>query len=94
MDAFFGLFVGQPMMLLAIAALFFIGYFFTRNNPNLRAKALLAPAALWLLWAMWEWGILRFSPEANIRVDLLLIFPLALIVSAAGIVMLFRKGKS
>lgn len=94
MDAFFGFFVEQPLLLLAIAALFFIAYFFTRNNPNLRAKALLAPAALWLLWAVWEWGILRFSPGADIRIDLLLIIPIVFIASIVGIVMLFRRRQS
>ncbi len=94
MEAFVGLFVRQPMILLAIAAFFVVGYLFTRKNPNLRAKALLAPAVLWLLWAVWEWGLLRFSPEANIRVDLLLIFPIVFIASAAGIVILFCKRKS
>ena len=93
MDAFFKIFVAQPLLLLVISALFFIGYLFTRSNPNLRANALLAPAVLWLLWAVWEWIILRFSPEANIRVDLLLIFPIALIVSIVGVIMLFRRRK-
>jgi hypothetical protein len=57
MDAFIKIFVGQPLVLLVIAALFFIGYFVTRSNPNLRAKALLAPAVLWLLWAVWGVGV-------------------------------------
>ena len=94
MDAFFKIFVGQPLVLLAIAALFFIGYFFTRSNPNLRAKALLTPAVLWLLWAVWEWIILRNSPEADLRIDLLLIFPIVFIVSIVGIFMLFRRRKA
>ena len=46
MDVFFEFFVRQPLLLLAIAGLFFIGYLFTRSNPNLRAKALLVPAVL------------------------------------------------
>jgi len=93
MDAFFGLFVGQPLLLLAIGVIFLIAYFFTRNNPNLRASALLAPTGFWLLWALWEWSILRFSPGSDIRIDLFLIIPIVFIVSIVGIVMLFRKEK-
>jgi hypothetical protein len=33
------------------------------------------PAATWLAYAGWEWLVLVMSPEANIRVDLLLIWP-------------------
>ena len=94
MDVFFEFFVRQPLLLLAIAALFFTGYLFTRSNPNLRAKALLAPAVLWLLWAVWEWIILRFSPEADLRIDLLLILPIVFIASIVGVIMLFRRPKS
>lgn len=94
MNAFTDLFVGQPITLLIIAACFFAGYLLAHSNTNLRAKALLTPAVLWLLWAVWEWGILRFTPEANIRVDLLLILPIVLIASVVGTVMLLRTGKS
>lgn len=38
-----------------------------------------------------EWGIQTFSPEANIRVDLLLIIPIILILTSYGIVYLFRS---
>ena len=94
MDVIFEFFVRQPLLLLAIAGLFFIGYLFTRSNPNLRAKALLMPALLWLLWAVWEWIILRVTPEADLRIDLLLIFPIVFIASIVGIIMLFRRRKA
>ena len=50
---------------------------------------LIIPAVAWLLWAAWEWAILTFSPEADIRVDLLIIIPLVMIASAAGLVLPF-----
>jgi hypothetical protein len=33
------------------------------------------PAILWLAYAAWEWLVLVRTPDANIRVDLLLIWP-------------------
>jgi len=39
-----------------------------------RANVFLVPAALCLAYAMWEWLLLRKSPEADIRFDLLLIW--------------------
>ena len=91
MITFLNMFTGNPLLLAAVSVIFFIAYFLLRNNPNLRAKALLTPAVGWLLWALWEWGIQTFSPEANIRVDLLLIMPAILILSSYGLVYLFRS---
>ncbi len=91
MAALINIFVGNPLLLAAISAVFFVAYFLTRNNPSLRAKTLLAPAIGWLAWALWEWGVQAFSPGANIRVDLLLIMPIMLILTSYGVVYLFRS---
>lgn len=56
MVALTNIFTGNPLLLAAISAIFLIAYFLTRNNPNLRAKALLAPAIGWLAWALWNGG--------------------------------------
>ena len=40
-----------------------------------RANVFLVPAALCLAYAAWEWLLLRKSPEADIRFDLLVIWP-------------------
>jgi len=42
----------------------------------------LASAATWLLYALWEWLVNVRTPEANIRVDLLLIWPVLAALSA------------
>jgi hypothetical protein len=42
---------------------------------------LLVPTAAWVLYAVWEWLVVWRTPEANIRVDLLLIWPVLLILS-------------
>lgn len=87
--AFFEIFMANPLLLAAVSAIFFVAYLLTRGNPDLRANALLAPAIGWLVWAIWEWGIMTFSPESNIRIDLLLIIPIMLILTGYGIVYLF-----
>jgi hypothetical protein len=40
-----------------------------------RANVFLVPTDLCLAYAAWEWLLLRKSPEADIRFDLLLIWP-------------------
>lgn len=40
-----------------------------------KSNLLWVPALAWLAYAGWEWLVLVRSPEANIRVDLLLIWP-------------------
>lgn len=88
------LFVNNPAVILLVAGLFFAGYLLVRRSTRARqAKWLLWPAVVWSLWAIWELAIVLFSPEADMRVDLLLIVPLVLIVSAAGIIMLFVPRK-
>lgn len=37
-----------------------------------KANVLWVPAVLWLAYAGWEWGVLARTPEADIRVDLIL----------------------
>ena len=41
---------------------------------------------LWLAYAAWEWLVLAKTPEANIRVDLLLIWPLIGLVTLWAVV--------
>jgi hypothetical protein len=55
-----------------------------------------AGGVLWLLYAVYELGMkLRWlcSGECNIRVDLLLIYPVLLIASAAALVSLLRPSR-
>jgi hypothetical protein len=42
---------------------------------------LLWATSLWAAFAIWEWLVLVRTPEANIRGDLLLIYPILLIVT-------------
>jgi hypothetical protein len=69
-----------------------LAYLLLRNRAwvqGRRINALLIAATAWLGWAVWEWAVTTFSPEADIRVDLLLLVPLVVIASLAGVVLLF-----
>lgn len=78
------LFVQKPLNILVVAAIFALGYSvlkFTALGAGKHSSALLVPAVAWALYAAWEGLVLWKTPEANIRVDLLLILPVLLIVS-------------
>ena len=79
------LFIGKPLHILAVAALFFAGYFalrFSALGGGRHLRMLLLAAVAWLVYAAWEWLVLLRTPEANIRFDLLLIWPALAILSA------------
>jgi hypothetical protein len=86
--------VGQPLHVLAVALVHFglwaaMGY--TR-----RGNVLWVPALLWLMYAPWEGLVEAVTPEANIRVDLLLIWPLLAIATLWAVVRLavaWRAGR-
>ena len=44
-----------------------------------------------LAFACWEWLVITRTPEADIRVDLLLIWPIGLIVITWALVRLLRR---
>jgi hypothetical protein len=76
--------VQQPahILLVAVASLALwalCGATMLRKVP--KANVLWVPAVLWLAYAGWEWLVLVKTPEANIRIDLLLIWPLIGIVT-------------
>jgi hypothetical protein len=87
------LFVGKPLNILLVAALFFAGYLVLRQSSvaaGRRPHALLAAVVAWAVYAAWEWAVQIRTPEANIRVDLLLIWPVLAIVSAWSLVRALR----
>jgi hypothetical protein len=84
--AFLGsLFVGKPLNILAVAAVFLALHAAKRYmsiGQRGHARWPLAAAIAWAGYAVWEWLVLLLSPEANIRVDLLLIYPVLVVLSA------------
>ena len=94
MEALSSLLVGRPFNILAVAVLFLAVHYFLRIagiGPGRHPRALLGAATAWALYAVWEGVILVFSPEANIRVDLLVIWPVLFVLSGWFIIRAFRK---
>lgn len=71
-------FVGRPQVIAVVAGLFVLAYYVIRSGgagQSRHPKFMLIAALVWGCYAAWEGMVLLYSPEANIRVDLLLIWP-------------------
>jgi hypothetical protein len=88
--------VKQPLhiLLIAVALAVLWGLLRRRARYASRASALLAAAVAWLGYAGWEWWVLVKTPEADIRVDLLVIWPLVAIVTLWAILRVAMAPKS
>jgi hypothetical protein len=78
-------FVGKTLNILAVAVLFLAGYIalrYTYLGAGRHPRTLLVAAVAWALYTVWEWLVQVRTPEANIRVDLLVIWPALAIISA------------
>jgi hypothetical protein len=85
--------VGNPLSGAAVAAVFLASYLarrFARAGGHRRSRWPLAAAVAWAAYAAWEWLVLVRTPEANIRVDLLLIYPALGLLSAWALYRLLR----
>jgi hypothetical protein len=87
------LFVGKPLNILAVAAFWFVSYLiiFVGIAKVKAAWTLLVTSLAWLAYAAWEWLILIKTPEANIRVDLLMLWPILTILTLFTIYKVFRN---
>lgn len=87
------LFVQRPLNILVVAVVFVVGFIALRASAwggTRHAAALLVPAVGWGLYALWEWLVMVRTPEANIRVDLMVIWPVLLILSVWFVIRAFR----
>ena len=87
------LFVGKPLNILVLAVLFLAGYLvlrFTALGISRHPRSLLIATTAWGLYAAWEWLVQIKTPEANIRVDLLVIWPVLAILSVWVLFRAFR----
>jgi len=78
------LFVGKPISILAVSVVFFAVYFLQRRfgfGSDRHPRSFLVVATVWAIYAGWEWLVITRTPEANIRVDLMVIWPVLLVVS-------------
>lgn len=99
-DSFFkamSVFVWNPWLAVVIGMLIgTIGYLTTKEftKKTKMMKSLYLPAALWLIYAAWEFY--AKMQGANIRIDLLVIYPLLVAATTIGFVLWFigiRNGK-
>ena len=76
--------VQKPLVIFLVGVVFFVGYRVLRESSfgeGKDATALLVPAVAWALYALWELFVVLKTPEANIRIDLLVIWPVLAILS-------------
>jgi len=81
------IFIAYPLLALVPAALFVVLY---RASGR---KVAAAAAALWLLYTVYEYGMHRrwlCTGECNIRVDLLLLYPVLWIISIVALIVAIR----
>lgn len=94
MDFLTLLLVGNPLTILFVAGLFVAAFFLMRRSrfgEDRQPSSLLVPAGAWTIYAAWEWFVLVKTPEANIRVDLLVIWPILLIISIWSMIKTLRR---
>jgi len=93
MELLTSLFAGKPLNIIALAVFFLAGYLALRfKAPGIgrHPRALPIASTAWGLYAAWEWLVQIKTPEANIRVDLLAIWPVLAILSAWALFRAFR----
>ncbi len=96
MNLLISLLVGKPLAILLVAACFLSAYLALRFRwPGLahQPRALLGGAIAWGIYAIWEGLVQLLTPEANIRVDLLLIWPLLGLLSLWSLLRTFRSAR-
>ena len=87
--------IEQPFLALAPAALFAVLFAVSKSRPVLIA------GLLWLAYCPYEYAMkfrILCSGECNIRIDLLVLYPVLILVSLAGLVMfataVWRRGRA
>jgi len=87
------LFVAKPLNILVVAVLFVAVYLVmrvTELGAKRNARSVLIASCAWGLYAAWELLVLIKTPDANIRVDLLVIWPVLAILSLWALFRVFR----
>ncbi|MFW2364923.1 MAG: hypothetical protein ACN4GW_00790 [Desulforhopalus sp.] len=87
------LFVLKPLNIFIVAVFFLAGYLvlrFTALGAERKPRSLLIASCAWGLYAAYELLVLIRTPEANIRVDLLVIWPVLVILSIWALFRMFR----
>lgn len=85
------LLVAHPARIIAVAIIFLVTFLVYGLVRGYWTWQLLWATGFWTAFAVWEWLIL--SQEANIRVDLFLIYPVLLGVSGWSFWSLLRRRR-
>ena len=88
------LLVGKPVNILIVSMAFFVAYLVSRLTApanRRRVRSLFIASVIWGVYAAWEWLVQALTPEANIRVDLLVIWPILAILSAWALFRVLRS---
>jgi hypothetical protein len=94
MEMLASLLVGKPENILIVSIVFLVFYLvprFTALSNRRRFSSLLIASVAWGVYAAWEWLVQAKTPEANIRVDLLVIWPILGILSAWALYRVLRS---
>lgn len=79
------IFVHRPPLYFAFAGALFVLLFVSRSTSfgaERSHRPLAVAAAAWALGGLWEYLVMTRTPEANIRVDLLVLIPVLWILTA------------
>lgn len=82
------LFIGWPWLAFGPAVLFLVAYEVTKR------RLAFWTGVIWILYAFYEYGMKRrwlCTGECNIRVDLLLIYPILVVLSVVAAVAVIRR---
>lgn len=91
------LFIGKPLRIAAVAAVLLLLHAALRRWGAATGPASrwpLAAAVAWLAYAAWEWMVLVRTPEANIRVDLLVIYPALAAITLWALLRAIRQASA
>lgn len=94
MDFLAALFLGKPFVIGGVALAFLAAYFVLRFAAFCASRnlgALLIAVGAWLAYAIWEAAVQWQTPEANIRIDLLLIWPAVAILTLVALFRALRR---
>lgn len=94
METLASLLVGKPQNILVVAIAFLVGYLVpqcTAPGNRRRFGSLLIASVAWGVYTAWEWLVQAMTPEANIRVDLLVLWPALAILSAWALYRVVRS---
>lgn len=93
MEFLASLFVAKPLNILVVAVRFLAAYLVLRLTTlsfSRYSRPLLIAFIAWGIYAAWEWLVQIKTPEANIRVDLLVIWPMLAFLSVWVLLRIFR----